>query len=167
MEFARLIVSSQWVTEVGRIGARTVNDGVFKVFVSVCVVVCCSRINPMRGCRTVRSPACIKLLIMGTDIKYSITTNNACCSSFGFTLLAATWNLNDKIIKIDNERKQMTLFIVFALCHPSRLPSCRHIADVRVTWHLASTCLLGDRGLVSPPHVLISTDQQRLSTDQR
>jgi hypothetical protein len=35
---------------------------VFKVFVSVCVVVCCSRINSARACRTVRSPACNELL---------------------------------------------------------------------------------------------------------
>jgi hypothetical protein len=35
---------------------------VFKVLVSVCVVVCCSHINSARACRTVRSPACIELL---------------------------------------------------------------------------------------------------------
>jgi hypothetical protein len=38
---------------------------VFKVFVSVCVVVCCSRINSARTCRTVRSPACNELLTGG------------------------------------------------------------------------------------------------------
>jgi hypothetical protein len=38
---------------------------VFKVFVSVCVVVCCSRINSARACRTVRSPACNELLTIG------------------------------------------------------------------------------------------------------
>jgi hypothetical protein len=36
---------------------------VFKVFVSVCVVVCCSHINSAHVCRTVRSPACNELLI--------------------------------------------------------------------------------------------------------
>jgi hypothetical protein len=35
---------------------------VFKVFVSVCVVVCCSHINSACACRTVCSPACNELL---------------------------------------------------------------------------------------------------------
>jgi hypothetical protein len=43
---------------------------VFKVFVSVCVVVCCSRINSARACRTVRSPACNELLtVMVTVVR--------------------------------------------------------------------------------------------------
>jgi hypothetical protein len=37
---------------------------VFKVFVSVCVVVCCSHINSACVCHMVCSPACINLLTM-------------------------------------------------------------------------------------------------------
>jgi hypothetical protein len=42
---------------------------VFKVFVSVCVVVCCSRINSARACRTVRSPACNELLTAASFVQ--------------------------------------------------------------------------------------------------
>jgi hypothetical protein len=41
---------------------------VFKVFLSVCVIVCCSCINSTCVCRTVHSPTCNKLLTIGVSV---------------------------------------------------------------------------------------------------